>query len=404
MKTTPIPNKVLSHIKRNSAFYSIVAIILATIALYGFISRNVAALTLISIAFPFANATLLWLYNKGKKIPTVIGFFGWTIPIVLLIVAFANSINNIGGGRGFAIPIILGCLCVINYRLTIPYYKKWNVSDILFKKIVPIGVLGVIISLLQLIIAIPQLQLAYKSVSQDDVAEFKKSIEQFNSHVASFIFVDIPDSLQNEDVLVARKYQKQIYTYSLSIINADWDIEAKPNIGAIKDAASDPMEQRQIITAPIAKMMNVLGRIQTNFNVAQNLYTTLLETSSRYVYGSKHDSLLISSQIKISELKAIRNFQDTLSVLQSDFEKQLRIAATKINIEMDSQISDKRKNNLLLREVETICESYNDYLNGSTFNNYIKSIDKVCLDYINFLNIVQLEYAYNVNLTLKEKK
>lgn len=143
--------------------------------------------------------------------------------IVISVALFA--VDKDRGTHHIVLLMTIVLLCLVNYGLSRTYRNRWDMPDILFKKLVKIESLGVIIAGLQLIIAYPQLQLAYDSVSTDDITEFNKDLKQFQSHVEKFIIVDIPDSLVNENVEIARVFQKQIYAYSLFITNANWDRE-----------------------------------------------------------------------------------------------------------------------------------------------------------------------------------
>lgn len=54
------------------------------------------------------------------------------------------------------------------------------------------------------------------------------------------------------------------------------------------------------------------------------------------------------------------------------------------------------------KEVRKVRNDYNKFMNSPAFNTLIKSMDMLCMDYIAFLNIVQLKYAYNVDLDLSD--
>lgn len=104
---------------------------------------------------------------------------------------------------------IIVSLCVVNYVVARTYKNKWDSPNVLFKRLITLETLAVVIATLQLVIAYPQLKIAYETATSDDVNKFQEYLQQFNSHVESFVLVDIPDSLGNEEVIKARNFPKR---------------------------------------------------------------------------------------------------------------------------------------------------------------------------------------------------
>lgn len=290
--------------------------------------------------------------------------------------------------------------------------------DILFKKLITIETLGLIIAGLQLVIAYPQLKLAYKSVSSDEITSFRENIRQFNTHVESFVFVDIPDSLMNENVKIARRFQKQIYTYSLFIVNANWDRDISIHTFDIDSVMQTPQfrndktyDQLRIkknqeflnnyifnMLAP-QKITNVTERIQANNKGTQRLSETLNRIHE--YYSNSADSTLLISQIEQKIMENTLSSQgelntslgQSLSKLETTYENIKRIRENK-----GLDIYNKEKK--VKEEFIGFQSMYNQYLLNPAFNEYIKGMDEMCVDYIAFLNLIQLKYAYNVDLDL----
>lgn len=118
------------------------------------------------------NVYLFALSRKKKELPHIAHFpkIALTLTCILaLVIAFFKENGSI--------PFLLMgfVLCIINYSFSLSYSKYWNVPDDLLRKLVKIECLGVIIAVLQLIIAFPQLRLAYESATSSDISELKKS-------------------------------------------------------------------------------------------------------------------------------------------------------------------------------------------------------------------------------------
>lgn len=413
-RNRPIIDKISDFYRSNSTIFTASIIIIIAVFLFYSIDSNfsIIGISLISIIFLCINSFLLWIYNKGKNVPLVIGFLSWAVPVVFFLYSAIYCIRE--KDSSFTITILLGCLCLINYRLALPYYKKWNISDILLKKIVPFEIIGLIISALQLVIAYPQLQLAYKSVSSDDVTELKECIEQFNSHIESLVFVDIPDSLLNDETKKARVFQKQLYTYSLFLVNADWDgdltvtsldVDSVMQTSAFKNNNNIRKDVKLLSdlaysAASTQKMLEVGQRLQVNFIGTQN-FTRALETINNYYNSQVADSLLLSSQVKKSNMLGILKSQDEIISLQTKATKQFEITRKEIErINSNNVLDVHQKAELIKKELDKSRKIYNEYVNSPAILMFIKQMDKMCLDYIAFLNLIQLKYGYNVELDL----
>ncbi|MCQ2116976.1 MAG: hypothetical protein MJY76_02415 [Bacteroidales bacterium] len=374
----------------------------------------------LTLLFFIINLYLCWLSKHGKNLPKFIRKSNWIMTLILIAIAvitfFTDKEHNI------KLPIAIIVLCLVNHVIAGTYKHKWDMPSVLFGKIITLQGLGVIIAGLQLIIAYPQLKSAYKSVSNDQFIEFNKNLNRFYSHVEDYVFVDIPDSLMNEDVRRAKMFQKQLYTYSLFIINANWDrsisvksIDADSILQTTKFQNNEDYKQlkkkknMKLLTdyaynyLALEKIENVYKRLGSNSIGAKKMDETLLKITS-YYYSNTADSTLLISQINngvmANTLEALSLINESLSKASNSV-KKYRALLNEIyqNPSTDIFIKVSRTKNI----IQSLCKELNNTLAISAYNDYINGLDAMCGEYIAFLNLMQLKYAYKVDLDIDSK-
>lgn len=81
------------------------------------------------------------------------------------------------------------------------------------KGIFKLKVLGVVIAALQLVIAMPQLRLAYKSCTSDDMDRLKATIEDIRLKSSKINIVALPESITDSELLWADSVQQSLYLF-----------------------------------------------------------------------------------------------------------------------------------------------------------------------------------------------
>lgn len=410
-KQKPLIDRVLDFLSKNLRLLCILLGI-SCVLLGGFMWRGLKLQKGIGVEWMFClvllffiiNLYLVWSIKHGKDIPEFISTsrggmtFGLiVISVALFVVGVDKDCRDI---RHIVLLITIVLLCLVNYGLSRTYRSRWDMPDVLLKKLVKIESLGVIIAGLQLIIAYPQLQLAYDSVAKDDITKFNENLKQFQSHVEKFIIVDIPDSLVNEDVKIARVFQKQIYAYSLFITNANWNRDISLNIDSVLQTLKLDNKERDNLHCIIAmhRIKSVNKRLTANLFGVDNAVETLSKVEK--FYSNHADSTLFLSQIDDESLKTAAKALNELKELSHKCKHSMIRALSEIDKINNGSSKDCVKARRRKKEIQKVHNALKNYYDEPAFNTLIKSMDMQCMDYIAFLNIVQLKYAYNVDLDL----
>lgn len=414
-KQKPLIDRVLDFLSKNLRLLCILLGI-SCVLLGGFMWRGLKLQKGIGVEWMFClvllffiiNLYLVWSVKHGKDIPEFISTSRGIMTFGLIVISVALFVvgvdKNCRDIRHIVLLITIVLLCLVNYGLSRTYRSRWDMPDVLLKKLVKIESLGVIIAGLQLIIAYPQLQLAYDSASKDDITKFNEDLKQFRSHVEEFIIVDIPDSLVNEDVKTARVFQKQIYAYSLFITNANWDREIPDkslNIDSVLQTLKLDNKERDNLHCIIAmhRIESVNKRLTANLFGVDNAVETLSKVEK--FYSNHADSTLFLSQIDDESLKTAAKALNELKELSHKCKHSMIRALSEINkINKDSS-RECVKARRLKKEIQKIHNAFKNYYEDPAFTTFINVVDTVCLDYMAFLNIVQLKYAYNVDFDLE---
>lgn len=350
------------------------------------------------------NVYLFALSRKKKELPHIAHFpkIALTLTCILaLVIAFFKENGSI--------PFLLMgfVLCIINYSFSLSYSKYWNVPDDLLRKLVKIECLGVIIAVLQLIIAFPQLRLAYESATSSDITELKNVINNFKKHVESYQFVNIPDSLQNIEVCQAKEYQQKLYAYSLYIVHADWysninieEINVQSDT-VVNILLSHNVDKKDI--KPTVDFMNhilrkqhykhIISKFGIQFNAVHNFIKLTKDIHSYYL--SKSDSTLLSAQINWDKARDIDNSMNIIIKNLDEISKTLD-ESNKI-IEKSKDLEFSKDAEIRYAETEKLKNPITHLFEDESYKNTISGMDDMCLDFINFLNLIQLKYAYNLD-------
>ena len=351
------------------------------------------------------NVYLFALSRKKKELPHIAHFpkIALTLTCIFALVVAVFKENG-------SIPFLLMglVLCIINYSFSLSYSKYWNVPDDLLRKLVKIECLGVIIAVLQLIIAFPQLRLAYESATSSDISELKKVIDNFNKHVESYQFANIPDSLQNKEVCRAKEYQQKLYAYSLYIVHADWnsnininEFNAQSDTIVLNVLSSHNVEKKDI--KPTVVFMNhilrrrhyehIFTKFRIQFNALRN-FIKLTEDIHSY-YSSTSDSIILSAQINWDKANDI---ESSMNIINKDLEEiyECCIESNKI-VEKSKNFEFSKDAEIRYAETEKLKEKITHLFENESYKNTISGMDDMCLDFINFLNLIQFKYAYNID-------
>lgn len=98
--------------------------------------------------------------------------------------------------------------------------KKLKVSRIR-RQLCSVQVLGIIIAILQVVIAAPQLKWAYDALYDNDTKKLNQTIIDFQNHNASLNLIEIPDSLQNDTIRKAQYLQRQLFLLANAVSQGD---------------------------------------------------------------------------------------------------------------------------------------------------------------------------------------
>lgn len=352
------------------------------------------------LAFFVINLYFIWLMRKGKSLPSLTGKASVIITILLGLAAIVFTCTNENKDIRTLIAIIIFCL--INLWMVKSYRDKWGTDnpapDVLFKKLIGIEGLGVIIAILQLFIAYPQLKAAYQSATSNDVKKLQESIERFQTHVDDFIFVDIPDSLVTEEVKQAQLFQKRMYSYSLALVNADWNFEPYQDTAIqslVKEQTKGKSKEEKELASTYLSLLyyqSIGNRYRANMYMVGKLIEEFSAIDNYYLNHHGIDSVLMVTQIDINTRDEALNQLKKIDRLTTSTNNQSQDLVQKAA----QDINNKNKQRVL-KDVRKYKELQYKYYSNPVLYEFVGNMDKICLDYIEFLNLIQLKYAYNVD-------
>lgn len=363
----------------------------------------IAVLSFITVVMFIINIYFYCLFIRHKELPPKTKVSRALVTIISLIIALFILLLD---AKNIWIVLLLTLLCIINHCISLTYKEKWDMPYYL-KDIVGLQVIGTIIAVFQALIAWPQLKSAWEAATSDDIDKLQQTLSEFYNHVENYVIVDIPDSLMNDEVKQARYFQKQIYTYSLAIVNQeDWRIDEADNI-KIDSIDWHNVEKQYGLDKDIAKcstniIQNIMWRkkldikMERNQTLFQNLNITL-QNITTYYNNCYKDSVIMAAQINTSIMKEIllemNQLTETYKQLNKNQNKeknilnQLKQKDSNLSIKLQELSDLENQNRQLVQKM---------YYSGVLIRLY-KLYDKMCIDYISTLNLIQLKYAYNID-------
>ena len=391
---------LIMHVTKFSSSQSLVSIIESL----GASDILIAVLSFVAVVMFVINIYFYNLFNKHKELPHVTKV---SRTLVTLITLFIAVIVLLIDSTKIWIVLLLAILCIINHYFSLTYKEKWDMPYYL-RNIFGLQVIGVIIAFFQALIAWPQLKSAWEAATSDDIDKLQQTLSEFYNHVENYVIVDIPDSLMNDEVKQARYCQKQIYTYSLALVNQDWNFDmgdvvdmdtidwydVEKQSGLDKDLAKDLLKTFQNVIGfqrnkkKLANGMELLGNLAYQ---AQSI--------TEYYNKCPEDSVIIAIQVNAAVIS--EKICSEIAILTDKFVPLDSINNVAIDALM--QIIQNDGNTLLLqRKLSEISNKEQQLLQELIKSNVLKEIfelsDELCFDYISALNLIQLKYAYDVEL------
>lgn len=98
-----------------------------------------------------------------------------------------------------------------------------------FDKMLFLNILVVVIAILQVIIALPQLKWGYDALTDNDTKRLHNEFVNFRNHNAAITLISIPDSVLNDNIKIVRYYQKEVFLYSSIISQFDYTAQNVEN-------------------------------------------------------------------------------------------------------------------------------------------------------------------------------
>lgn len=110
---------------------------------------------------------------------------------------------------------------------------------------------------------------------------------------------------------------------------------------------------------------------------------------------SKSDSTLLSAQINWDKARDIDNSMNIIIKNLDEISKTLD-ESNKI-IEKSKDLEFSKDAEIRYAETEKLKNQITHLFEDESYKNTISGMDDMCLDFINFLNLIQLKYAYNLD-------
>lgn len=205
----------------------------------------------------------------------------------------------------------------------------------------------------------------------------------------------------------AKEYQQKIYAYSLYILHAnrDYDIDIK-EINAKSDSVSTILSTNGVAKKDqntFADAMNYMLRMPHYRNLMLK-YISQFKTINKFValvdsindYYSKSDSSLISTQLNLKGLEGLKSYMITQEINQEALYKQLNQMNERIEDSKSLDFSSQSR--IRYEESEKIRKCLEKLLKDGSFEKTVDSVYNLSTDIIGILNLVQLKYAYNIDL------
>lgn len=354
----------------------------------------IAVLSFITVVMFIINIYFYCLFIRHKELPHKTKVSRALVTIISLIIALFILLLD---KKNIWIVLLLTLLCIINHCISLTYKEKWDMPYYL-KNIVGLQVIGTIIAVFQAFIAWDQLKSAWEAVTSDDISKLQQTLSEFNNHVDNYVIVDIPDSLMNDEVKQARYFQKQIYTYSLAMVNQDWSRDR---------LVLNNCKNTDDVKSMIIDILNNISRRKDLIIPKRMLIDNLIDKSSEIAeyYRYSNDNMFFLTMLNRETMDSIlsisNSFTKELEIINNRLDSVCQILESGIQNESTpkSRVAFEEDRKIILKEILPILDEINLLFEKNLHRQMIicKYFDEMCLDYISILNLIQLKYAYNID-------
>lgn len=208
------------------------------------------------------------------------------------------------------------------------------------KEVLNINVIAVFIAVLQLVIAMPQLKLAYESCTSSDIDKLNKTIKDIQEENKRLNIVNIPKDITDEKLLMIDSIQYELYLYTKTLA----DFDTKEYKGTDKDIMEfEALRYKQLL--------------DYNFQI----FTTCQKIKSLF---SKDDCALLVMSIRLD------SFDSVIKILQE------------LNIEKENANLD----------------DYQKILYSAKFRQYIEMQSDFVFKFIEVLNLYKIQQMHNLKV------
>ena len=205
---------------------------------------------------------------------------------------------------------------------------------------IDINTIAIFIAVLQLIIAMPQLKLAYDSCTSSDIDKLNKTIKGIQEENKRLNIVNIPKDITDEKLLMIDSIQYELYLYTRTLA----DFDTKEYKGTDKDVMEfEALRYKQLL--------------DYNFQI----YTTCQRIKSLF---SKDNNTLLVMSIRID------SFDSILKILQD-------LSVKKENADLDD---------------------YQKILYSAEFRQYIEMQCDLVFKFIELLNLCKIQQMHNLQI------
>lgn len=247
------------------------------------------------------------------------------------------------------------------------------------QKITRIEVMAVIIASLQLIIAFPQLQIAYNSLVNDETGNLKDAFNDFVTHTDEIALIQIPDTLTTREIEDIRSIQ-QVLFFNLKLLSqSDFAFEIK---------SKKPNEVCASIQNILLRMIEIGNCCQRINQIEQSLYET---------YFPQDNSAPNASNITLNSHNAIQRIM--LLYISTEKITNLKQIQDEINSDLE-KCAKEIKYNIVNRaqNIEKFKSYFENNMPFEKYAQYLRLQDELGIAFVNVLNQVQYSMAYNIEL------
>lgn len=208
--------------------------------------------------------------------------------------------------------------------------------------------MAVVIAALQLVIAFPQLKIAYNSFLKDETGNLKDAFSDFVHHTDELAIIQIPDSLMSPEIVSIRQKQNELFFYLKLLSHTDFSFEIN---------SDNPRYIEASITSTILRMQQI-GNCCSRINeIELDLYENYFPIDRKVNYMNYADSQLNDLQRILLLYLPTQQFANIFQI-----QTQINQSLNKYLTEM----GNKRYNNV--KEIKNIfiknmpLKQYSEYL------------------------------------------